>query len=344
MKITLVAPIEETVPPVAYGGIEQIVHFLDHDLVARGHDVTLLASGGSSAAGRLVPLATKALGRPRSEDEVRCFAALKNQAAQRAAAIIADEQPDMVLNHCWRLVDCLRTNASLTTVHFPVDTEPYRSIFFARKHATYVAVSNAQRQDAFGLRFAATVYNGIDVAALPYSARHGNYLAFLGRMSPEKGLDIAIRVAQKVGILLKIAAKLDIVERPWYDDVIAPLLRRGGVELVGEIGACDKGAFLANALALLHPSRWREPFGLAAVEAMACGTPVLSLNRGAAAEIVQDGRTGFVVNDEAALASAIDGVKRIERSACRQHVASRFDRRLMAEQYEQLALGARDNQ
>jgi glycosyltransferase involved in cell wall biosynthesis len=344
MRITLVAPVEETVPPVAYGGIEQVVHFLDHDLAARGHEVTLLASGGSSAASRLVPLATEALGRPRNEREIKSFRALKNQAAQRAATIIAEERPDIVLNHAWRLLDYLRTSPSLTTVHFPLDVEPYRSIFFARNHATYVAVSIAQRQHARGLRFEGTVYNGVDVEALPYSAGHGSYFAFLGRISPDKGLDIAVRVAQKVGILLKVAAKLDITERRWFDDVIAPLLRRGGVELVGEIAARDKGAFLAGALALLHPSRCSEPFGLAAVEAMACGTPVLTLNRGAAAEIVQDGRTGFVVNDEAALASAIDGLERLERSACRQYVASRFDRRLMAEQYEQLALKARDNE
>ena len=344
MRITLVAPIEETVPPVAYGGIEQVVHFLDHDLTARGHEVTLLASGGSSAASRLVPLSTEALGRPRNEREVRAFRALKNQAARRAATIIADERPDIVLNHSWRLLDYLRTNPSLTTLHFPLDAEPYRSIFFARNHATYVAISRAQRQDAHGLRVAGTVYNGIDVAALPYSTARGDYFAFLGRVSPEKGLDIAIRVAQKVGVLLKVAAKLDVTERRWFDDVIAPLLRRGGVEFVGEIAAHEKGAFLAGAAALLHPSRCSEPFGLAAVEAMACGTPVLTLNRGAAAEIVQDGRTGFVVNDEAALASAIDGLERIERSACRQHAASRFDRRFMAEQYEQLALKARNNE
>jgi glycosyltransferase involved in cell wall biosynthesis len=344
MRIILVAPIEETVPPVAYGGIEQVVHLLDHDLVARGHEVTLLASGGSSAARRLIPLAEKALGRPKSESERSAFPALKNQAAQLAATIIAEERPDIVLNHSRRLLDCLRTNPSLTTVHFPLDVEPYRGTFFARNHATFVAISKAQRRDGCGLRFAGTVYNGVDVAAFPYRASHGTYLAFLGRMSPEKGLDIAIRVAQQAGIPLKVAAKLDIAERLWFDDVIVPLLGHGGVELVGEITARDKGAFLADALALLHPSRWSEPFGLAAVEAMACGTPVLTLNRGAAAEIVQNGHTGFVVDDEAALVSAIDGLNRIERVACRQHVASRFDRRLMAEEYEQLALKAQHNQ
>jgi glycosyltransferase involved in cell wall biosynthesis len=343
MRIILVAPIEETVPPAAYGGIEQMVHLLDHDLTARGHQVTLLASGGSSASSRLVPLAAEPLGRPGTEREVESFRAMKDQAARSAATVIADERPDIVLNHSWRVLDYLGSCLSLTTVHFPLDTEPYRSVFLARKHAVYVSISNAQRRGVRSLMFAGTVYNGIDVATFPYSAAQGDYLAFLGRVSPEKGLDIAIRVAQRAGIPLKVAAKLDLAHRPWFHDVITPLVRRGGVELVGEIPAHQKGPFLAGAIALLHPSRWSEPFGLAAVEAMACGTPVLALNRGAAAEIVQPSRTGFVVDDEAGLIAAIAHLERIDRSACREHAASRFDRRRMAEEYEKLALKAWNN-
>jgi glycosyltransferase involved in cell wall biosynthesis len=214
----------------------------------------------------------------------------------------------------------------------------------ARDHATYISISAAQRRSAPGLRFAGTVYNGIDVASFPFSADRGSYLAFLGRVSPDKGLDIAIRTAQEVGVLLKIAAKVDVAQRPWFDEVIAPLVKRGGVDLIGEITAGEKGQFLKGALALMHPSRWSEPFGLAVVEAMACGFPVLTLNRGAAAELVEHGRTGFVVDDETALASAIGDLHQIDRSACRSHVAAKFDRRLMAEQYEKLALTMRNNQ
>jgi glycosyltransferase involved in cell wall biosynthesis len=344
MRIILVAPVEETVPPAAYGGIEQIVHLLDYDLTARGHQVTLLASGGSSASSRLVPLAPEPLGKPGNEREVASFRTMKDRAARAAAAVIADERPDVVLNHSWRVLDYLGPYPSLTTVHFPLDAEPYRSVFLARRHATYISISNAQRRGAPGLVFAGTVHNGIDVAAFPYSAERGNYLAFLGRVSPEKGLDIAIRVAQTAGIPLRVAAKLDVAHRNWFQDVITPLARRGGVEFLGEIPAYRKGPFLAGAAALLHPSRWSEPFGLAAVEAMACGTPVLALNRGAASEIVGHGRTGFVADDEAGLVSALDHLEEIDRPACREHAASRFGRRRMAEEYERLAIEARSGQ
>jgi glycosyltransferase involved in cell wall biosynthesis len=344
MRILLVAPVEETVPPAAYGGIEHVVHLLDEDLSARGHEVTLLASGGSAAAGRLVELAPQPLGRPKNAGDLERLRRMKNLAAQRAAEVIADERPDIVLNHSWRLLDYLSTGFSLTTVHFPLDAEPYRNVFLTRSHATYVSISAAQRRNAPGLHFAGTVYNGIDIASFPFNPDRGTYLAFLGRVSPEKGLDIAIRAAQEVGVMLKIAAKLEFAQRPWFDKVIAPLIKRGGVEFIGEIGAEEKGEFLKGALALMHPSRWSEPFGLAAVEAMACGAPVLALNRGAAAEIVEHGRTGFVVDDESALPSAIADLKQINRSACRAHVAAKFDRRLMAEQYEKLALTIRNDQ
>jgi len=338
MRIALVAPVEETVPPVAYGGIEEMVHHLDHELTARGHQVTLLASGGSSPSCRLVPLVAGPLGRPRTEEEVESIRARKDHAARSAARVIAEERPDVVLNHSWRALDYLGSFPSLTTVHYPLDAEPYRGIFFARRHAAYVAISNAQRRDGYGLTFAGTVYNGVDIEAFPYSPVQGNYLAFLGRISPDKGLDIAIRVAHTVGVPLKVAAKLDLVDRPWFEEVIAPLLQRGGVELIGEIPRHQKGHFLAGAIALLHPSRWSEPFGLAAVEAMACGTPVLALNRGAAAEIIQHGRTGFVVGDEVGLIANIDHLTLIDRSACRRHAAAKFGRGQMAERYEELAL------
>jgi glycosyltransferase involved in cell wall biosynthesis len=343
MRIALVAPVEETVPPVGYGGIEDMIHHLDHELTARGHQVTLLASGGSSASCRLVPLVAGPLGRPRTQEEIESIRAMKNHCAQSAARKIAEERPEVVLNHCWRALDYLGAFPSLTTVHYPLDTEPYRGIFFARKHAAYVSISNAQRRDGYGLTFAGTVYNGVDIEAFPYSPVQGDYLAFLGRISPDKGLDIAIRVAQTVGIPLKVAAKLDLVDRRWFEEVIVPLLQHGGVELIGEIPRNQKGHFLACAIALLHPSRWSEPFGLAAVEAMACGTPVLALNRGAAAEIIQHGRTGFVVDDEAGLIANIDNLTLIDRSVCQRHAASNFGRGRMAERYEELAVNMLNN-
>jgi glycosyltransferase involved in cell wall biosynthesis len=202
-----------------------------------------------------------------------------------------------------------------------------------------VSISFAQQRQAPALGFAGNVYNGVDVDSFPFTANSGAYLAFLGRACPEKGLDLAITAAHRSGIPLKVGAKVDESQRPWFDAVIAPLLRRGNVEFLGEMSSRDKRAFLAGAMALLHPSRWNEPFGLAMVEAMACGTPVVTLDRGAAREVIEDGRTGFIVAAEDGLAPAIGRIADIRRSECRSHAASRFDRRHMCNGYERLAAG-----
>jgi glycosyltransferase involved in cell wall biosynthesis len=336
VKIAVVAPVEELVPPRTYGGIERVVQLLDRELASRGHDVVLFASGGSASADRLVPLTAGPLGRDAGEED-------KNRAMRTAADLLESERPDVVLSHSWRLLDYSANLAApvLTTVHYPLDRGRYRSIFLSRPHGSYVSVSLSQ-QAAAPLRFVANVYNGIDVGRLPFSAHAGGYLAFLGRFSADKGPDIAIRVAQAVGLPLKVAAKLDTAQRPWFEEVVAPLVRRGGVELVGELSSAERGPFLAGAAALLHPSRWSEPFGLAAVEAMACGTPVLALRRGAAPEVVVDGETGFVASDERGLVAAARQVATLDRPACRAHVDARFSYVRMAGDYEALALAARD--
>jgi glycosyltransferase involved in cell wall biosynthesis len=339
MRIALVAPVDETVPPTAYGGIEQVVSLLDADLAARDHDVLLLASGGSSSAGRLIPLTSGPLASRRSDNGKLDLVPSKVEAMRRAGAILRHERPDVVLSHSWRLLDHLDdlNRPVLTTIHYALDAEPYRSNFLARADATFVSISRSQQVALPALRFAGNVYNGIDVASLPFRDPPDDYLAFLGRVSPDKGLDIAIRVAQKAGMQLKVAAKLDPEWRPWFEAVIAPLVRRGGVELLGEISSADKGPFLAGAVGLLHPSRWSEPFGLAAVEAMACGTPVLTLRRGAAEEVVVDGETGFVTDREAELSAAVERLDSLDRAACRRHVETRFGRARMVEGYERLA-------
>jgi glycosyltransferase involved in cell wall biosynthesis len=340
MKIAIIAPVEETVPPRAYGGIEHVVHLLEHDLATAGHDVTLLASGGSSATGRLVTLTDGPLGVPGTARRVEQFRVIKQQAALRAARVIADEQPDIVLNHTWRAIEHLGAQPALTTIHYPLDHGEWRAVFAARSAAAYVSISYAQRRQAPALSFAGNVYNGIAVESFPFADRGGAYLAFLGRACPEKGLDLAIVAAQRAGMPLRAAAKVDESQRRWFDAVIEPLIRRGHVEFIGEISSREKGAFLAGAAGLLHPSRWSEPFGLAMVEAMACGTPVIALDRGAVSEIVEDARTGFIVEDEDGLAAAVGRLVEIERSACRNHVLSRFDRRQMCAGYEKLATNA----
>jgi glycosyltransferase involved in cell wall biosynthesis len=342
VKIAIVAPVEESIPPWGYGGIEQVVHRLDCELAARGHEVVLLASGGSSAAGRLVPLVPEPLAVPDSHRDVESFVVAKDHAARRAAEVLRAEQPDVVLNHMWRLLDHLPgpdVGAVFTTVHYPLDADPYRSIFLARSNRQYVSVSRSQRTAAPQLSFVGTVPNGIDVDALPFTDQSDEHLVFLGRMSPDKGLDLAIVAAQRAGLPLRVGAKLDAGHRPWFDEVIRPLLRRGGVELMGELATGDKAAFLGGARGLLHPSRWSEPFGMVAVEAMACGTPVVMLRRGAADEVVVDGTTGFVVDHESELPGAIERLTTIDRRACRVHVTTRFDGSRMADGYERLITG-----
>ncbi|MDT3446228.1 MULTISPECIES: glycosyltransferase family 4 protein [unclassified Pseudofrankia] len=337
MKIALVAPVEEAVPPAAYGGVEQVVHLLDEDLTRRGHDVVLLASGGSRAAGRLVELVSAPLGAPHQDRDSASYGAAKTTAARAAAAAIADERPDAVLCHTWRYLDHAAPGIpTLTTIHYPVDTPLYRDIFASYPAARYISVSRSQQRLAPRLRFVGNVYNGVDVDALPFSGSAGQYLVFLGRFSPDKGVDIAIRAAQRVGIPLRIGAKLDKGNRDWFAAVVEPLVRRGGVELVGEVSAADKGEFLSGALALVHPSRWNEPFGLAAVEAMACGTPVVALRRGAAEEVVADGVTGFVVDDEKDIDAALLDVAGLDRATCREYARERFSQERMGAGYESL--------
>jgi glycosyltransferase involved in cell wall biosynthesis len=343
VRIALVAPVDEPIPPRTYGGIEEVVHLLDRGLTGRGHDVVLLASGGSESHGVLVPLTDRwmtEVGRDRRDTgEVE---ARKEAAAQRAADLLAELHVDVVLNHSWRLIDHLSAVQCpvLTTVHYPLDAGRYRSVFLARQHATYVSISWSQQRALDSLRFAANIYNGIDLDTLPFSPRPEGYLAFLGRASPDKGLDLAIRTAQEVGLPLRVAAKIDGADRPWYNDVVVPLLGDGGVDMIGEVNAAERAALLGGADALLHPSRWSEPFGLAAVEAMACGTPVVALNRGASGEVIGHGTSGVVVDDESALSDAVADALVLSRAACRAHVASRFSHARMVAEYEQLARNA----
>lgn len=339
MRIALVAPIDETVPPGTYGGIETVVHLLDKALVERGHDVVLLACGGSRSRGRLLPLNDAPIAAEGRDVDLAWAALEKEAAARRAAQLLSGLGVDVVLNHSWRSIDHLDRAPCpvLTTVHHPLDTDPYRSRYLARSQATYVSISWSQQRALDSLQFAGNIYNGIDLDALPFSARPDGYLAFLGRVSPDKGLDLAIRAARDVGLTIRVAAKLDGPYRDWFDTVIAPLMRGDGVEFIGEVNAAERAELLGGARALLHPSRFREPFGLAAVEAMACGTPVVALRRGAADEVIDHGTSGIVVDEEDGLAEAVRRALTLDRAACRAHVASRFTHVRMAAEYEELA-------
>ncbi len=343
MRIAQVAPPYETVPPRRYGGTERVVSALTEALVRRGHQVTLFASGDSRTSANLVPIVDRALWhrRPRYEDLSPFTAIALGKVAERLHDF------DLVHSHLdfWgfplaRFADC----PVVTTLHGRLDLPELQPLYRAFPEVPLVSISNAQRRPVTRANWVATVYHGIELDQLTYNPRPAGYLAFLGRVSPEKGLDTAIRVARRVGVPLKIAARKPLqfardrsVRRDWrhFEEVIQPLLDQPGVEFVGEVGGRDKDAFLGNALALLFPVRWPEPFGLVMVEAFACGTPVLALRAGSVPEVVEHGVTGFVVDTEDELVDAAARLGEIDRARCRAEAERRFSAEVMAERYEQ---------
>jgi len=334
LRIAQVAPLYESVPPRCYGGTERVVAYLADELVRRGHDVTVFASGDSETSAKLVAPTPRAL-------------RLERGAADRLSphvielAQVFDRAQELDLVHCH--VDYLAFPygrlarvPTLHTLHGRLDLPHLRPVFRYFRDVPFVSISDAQRApvDDLGVAWAGTVHHGLPLEAFPYQAQRGDYLAFLGRISPEKGLDVAIEVARRVDIPLKIAAKIDPVDRDYYESQIRPLLDTSLVEFIGEIGDRDKPAFLGEALALLSPVDWPEPFGLVMIESLACGTPVISRACGAIPEIMVSGSTGFVVNTLDELVDAVKRIDVIDRSACRRHVEERFTVQRMADDYE----------
>ncbi len=334
MRIAQVAPLHERVPPVLYGGTERVVSHLTEELVRRGHDVTLFASGDSRTAARLVPAVARALRLdPEAPDPWSAHVLQLAQAFERAG--------DFDVIHCHvdfpafpfgRLVP----TPTLHTLHGRLDLPRLLPLFRHFHDLPLVSISDAQRAPLrhLPLRWMATVHHGVPLARLPFSGRGGRYLAFLGRLAPEKRPDLAIEVARRAGLPLKIAAKVDEADRAYFTREIAPLLDHPLIEFVGEIGDEDKGRFLGDALALLFPIDWPEPFGLVMIEAMACGTPVIARKRGSVPEIVVPGTTGFVVETVDELVDAVKRVDIIDRAACRRHVERHFTVERMADGYE----------
>lgn len=341
MRIAQIVPLHVAVPPAGYGGTERVVYNLTEALVSRGHEVTLFATGDSRTSAKLVPLAEKAI----------CF----DPAIEWAALHMAEleyvynraHQFDVIHSHLDYLTlpyISRTTTPTVLTLHGRLDQPEFRRVFNANLGANYVSISNSQRRDVPDINWVATVYHGIDVASFPYSPRRGKYLAFVGRMSPEKRCDMAIAIARRTGIPLKIAAKIDHKERPYFERVIRPLLDDPLVEFLGEQNEDEKRALLRDALALLLPIDWPEPFGMAFIEALACGTPVLTRPCGSVPELLQDGLTGYIAEDEDALAAAVGRLDRISRLACRHWAEQRFDRQRMAAGYERVYERARQRQ
>ena len=333
MRIAQIVPLHIAVPPAGYGGTERVVHNLTEALVSRGHEVTLFATGDSRTSAKLVPLAEKGIFFDPSVEWGALHMAELEYVYARA------HQFDVIHSHLdyLTLPYISRTQTpTVLTLHGRLDQPEFKQIFRANAGATYVSISDSQRRDIPDINWVATVHHGVDVASFPYSPRRGKYLLFVGRMSPEKRCDMAIRIAKRAGIPLKIAAKVDHKEKPYFERTIRPLLDDDMIEFVGEKNEDEKRELMRDALALLLPIDWPEPFGMVFIEALACGTPVLTRPCGSVPELLQDGLTGYIAEDEVALADAVGRLDRISRLACRRWAEQRFDRQRMAAGYERV--------
>ena len=330
MKIAQVSPLIEAVPPKLYGGTERIVSYLTEELVALGHDVTLFASGDSQTAAKLEAAWPCAL---RLDEKMRDYVA-PHVVMLELLARRADEF-DIVHLHIDYLGYPILQRADvpfISTLHGRLDL-PELARVYDIFDVPVVSISDSQRAPLPQADYIATVHHGLPERMLLPGFGAGGYLAFLGRISPEKAPDAAIRIAARAGMPLKMAAKVDDADRKYFDAHVAPLLRQPQVEFVGEIGEGQKAEFLGNAAALLFPIDWCEPFGLVMIEAMACGTPVIAFRNGSVPEVIEDGVTGFVVDDEDGAVAAVGKLRTLDRSRIRRTFEQRFTARRMAEDY-----------
>ena len=333
MRIAQVAPLTEAVPPKLYGGTERVVYWLTEELVALGHEVTLFASGDSRTSGKLEAAWPKAL---RLDGSVRDANALHMLMLERVRRKCDDEEFDFLHFHLDYYPFSLfsrQPTPFLTTLHGRLDLPEHQPLFTTFSSIPLISISNAQRRPVPQANFVRTIHHGLPENLLTPQRVKPSYLAVLGRIAPEKGVDRAIRIATRCGIPLKIAAKVDRADQDYYDALIKPMIDHPLVEYVGEIGDHEKSDFLSGAIGLLLPIDWPEPFGLVMIEAMACGTPVIAYNRGSVPEIIEDGKTGFIVEDEISAVSDVGRLADLDRGAIRKQFETRFTARRMALDY-----------
>jgi len=333
MRIAQVAPLTEAVPPKFYGGTERVVHWLTEELVALGNDVTLFASGDSRTSAKLDPTWPRAL---RLDGSVRDPNALHMVMLERVRQKCDNEEFDMLHFHLDYYPFSLfsrQPTPFLTTLHGRLDLPEHQPVFATFASVPVVSISAAQRRPIPQANWLATIHHGLPENLLTPRAVTPQYLAVLGRIAPEKGVDRAIRIAIRCGIPLKIAAKVDRADQEYYEGVIRPMTDHPLIDYIGEIGDDEKSDFLSGALGLLLPIDWPEPFGLVMIEAMACGTPVIAYNRGSVSEIIDENLTGMVVEDESSAVAAIRELPRLDRGKVRRQFEARFTARRMALEY-----------
>lgn len=332
MKIAQVAPLFESVPPKLYGGTERVVSYLTEELVKQGHEVSLFASGDSKTSARLIRPCEHSLRLdPDCQDQIAHHILMLEMLQQRV------EEFDIIHYHTGYLhfpMARFNRRPNLTTFHGRLNTPDTNRLYKEFRDLPVVSISEHQRIPFPDANWAGTVYHGLPTELLDFNPEGGDYLAFLGRISPEKGLDSAIAIAKGCGIPLKIAAKVDKQDEVYFQKEIQPLLKDPQIEYIGEIQEKDKSEFLGNARALLFPINWPEPFGLVVIEAMACGTPVVAFRKGSVPEVINDGETGFIVeNISEAVIAVKHKIEGISRASCRRIFEERFSAERMAKDY-----------
>jgi glycosyltransferase involved in cell wall biosynthesis len=331
MRIAQVAPLTEAVPPKLYGGTERVVHWLTEELVALGHDVTLFASGDSCTSGKLEAMWPRALRLDGSiRDPNALHMAMLERVRQRSDAF---DFLHFHLDYYPFSLFARQPTPWLTTLHGRLDLPEHQPTFDTFSSAPVVSISSAQRRPLPQANWITTIHHGLPENLLVPKPVKPSYLAFLGRIAPEKRADRAIGIAERCGIPLKIAAKVDGADRDYYEERIRPMLNSPNVEFIGEITDAEKSDFLSGAVALLVPIDWPEPFGLVMIEAMACGTPVIAFNRGSVPEIIDEGLTGFIVEDELSAIGAVHRLGQLSRAKVRAQFEKRFTARRMALDY-----------
>jgi glycosyltransferase involved in cell wall biosynthesis len=343
MRIAQIAPLAEPVPPVLYGGTERVVSVLTEELVRRGHEVTLFASGDSQTSARLVPCSPRALRLdPTVEATVAPTLIQLSEVYERAHGF------DVIHNHVDYLTFPFARRSptpTVTTTHGRLDLAEVRRVYGEFREQRLVSISRDQASYLPDANWVANVYHAIDLRNFRYRAEQGDYLVFLGRINPEKRPDRAIEVARETGRRLVIAAKVDDVDKDYYEAVIRPLVDAEPlIEFVGEVDELRKDEVLGGAYACLFPIDWPEPFGLTMVESMATGTPVIAYRRGSVPEVMVDGVTGFICDSLEEMRDAVGRVGEIDRARCRQHVEHNFVPEIMAARYEEVYHSCIDSQ
>jgi glycosyltransferase involved in cell wall biosynthesis len=333
MHIAQVAPLAESVPPKLYGGTERIVSYLTEELVRQGHRVTLFASGDSRTSAQLHPVVDTALRFDPAVKDPHVFNQLQLEHVRERA-----REFDAIHFHTdylhFPMLRELGLGSALTTLHGRLDLPGYPAMFRRHAHVPVVSISNSQRRPLPEANWAGTVLHGLPSGVCPFERfPRGDYLAFLGRLSPEKRPDRAIEIARRAGMKLKVAAKIDQGDREYFETHIRSLMKQPHVEFVGEIGEQDKCEFLGNARALLFPIDWPEPFGLVMIEAMSCGTPCVAWNEGSVPEIISEGISGYIVDSIDAAVAAVRRALQLDRARVRAEFEGRFTAERMTRDY-----------